>query len=348
MDSTTATSSSTTTIPLEQQQQQQMLQQQLQQQYYGYHPIAIAPLATTTTTAPPPTKTTLSGAPIIVSAAAGKPPLISLHTKGKKPRSTSRSTTTGTISRTSPTTNTTTSPSSCTTTTTTPLGVLHAILGKQQQDNNNKNDPSIQSSFSSSSSNSLVVSFQKPNEKDIEAYDIESVKAVRAGDVDRLNELYRSGKSLDACNPFGESLLHMACRRGDLNVVRFLIVHAHVQTDRCDDFGRNIFHDALWTSTPNISVVDFLLDHVDPRLLLAEDVRGNTPFAYARKEHDARWIEFLQRRRTKLQTRCGCYGIILPPQNEEQVEQQHQGETTTKQAPTNTTDNINNITSLVG
>jgi hypothetical protein len=46
--------------------------------------------------------------------------------------------------------------------------------------------------------------------------------------------------------------------------------------------------------------MDLLLEHVDPSMLLAEDVRGNTPFAYARREHDAKWIEFLEQRRGKL------------------------------------------------
>jgi hypothetical protein len=87
-------------------------------------------------------------------------------------------------------------------------------------------------------------------------------------------------------------------------MVSFLICDVKVRTDRCDDFGRNPFHDALWTSTPNLEVVDLLIDHADPALLLAEDVRGNTPFAYARKEHTSQWLDFLQQRKEKLQHRA--------------------------------------------
>ena len=78
-------------------------------------------------------------------------------------------------------------------------------------------------------------------------------------------------------------------------IVSFLICDVKVRTDRCDDFGRNPFHDALWTSSPCLEVVDLLIDHADPALLLAEDVRGNTPFQYARKEHTSQWINFLTR-----------------------------------------------------
>lgn len=176
----------------------------------------------------------------------------------------------------------------------TPLEVLRSIFFQESSDPN-----------TAAIAIATKLSFRKPNEEDIAAYDIESVRAVRSSNLEQLQELHVGGKSLDACNPFGESLLHMACRRGDSAIVKFLLVDAGVKADRCDDFGRNPFHDALWTSTPNLDVVDLLIDHVadSPSLLLAEDVRGNTPFAYARREHDAKWIAFLEQRREKLRQR---------------------------------------------
>ena len=105
---------------------------------------------------------------------------------------------------------------------------------------------------------------------------------------------------MDACNQFGESVLHMACRRGYASIVDFLLREVKARSDRCDDFGRNPFHDALWTSTPNFEVVDLLIDFADPALLLSEDVRGNHPFAYARSDHSERWIEFLEKRQEKI------------------------------------------------
>jgi ankyrin repeat protein len=182
-----------------------------------------------------------------------------------------------------------------------PLEVLRSILFENPENTSNN---VTKSSFLTNNKNSTIQNttllFQTPNQTDMEAYDMESVRAIRAGDVDRLRDLYRGGKSLDACNAFGESLLHMACRRGDVRLVRFLVEEIKVRTDRCDDFGRNPLHDAMWTSTPNIEVMDVLIDHVDPSMLLAKDVRGNTPFAYARREHESKWIEFLEQRREKL------------------------------------------------
>lgn len=143
------------------------------------------------------------------------------------------------------------------------------------------------------------ISFKKPSDEDIQAYDLEIVKAIRSNNVDHLRKLWDdgNGKSMDACNQFGESVLHMACRRGYAKIVDFLLREARVRSDRCDDFGRNPFHDALWTSTPNFDVADLLIKYADPLLMLSEDVRGNTPFAYARREHNDRWITFLTARK---------------------------------------------------
>jgi hypothetical protein len=217
------------------------------------------------------------------SKVTARKPIIALHNKAKRGRD-------------SP------SPSSKMTEST-PLLVLQSILVSQE-------DKTAPKSLSSS------LSFTKPPEKDIDAYDLESVRAIRSSNLERLRQLWADGKCLDACNQFGESLLHMACRRGDLGIVTFLVCEAKVQTNRCDDFGRNPFHDALWTSTPNFEVMDLLLDHADPSLLLAEDVRGNTPFAYARKEHSAKWINFLEQRRKKLQQRIAETAANVAASNE--------------------------------
>jgi len=117
---------------------------------------------------------------------------------------------------------------------------------------------------------------------------------------------------MNACNQFGESALHMACRRGYAKIVDFLLREVKVRTDRCDDFGRNPFHDALWTSVPNFDVVDLLIEYADPQLLLLEDVRGNTPFAYARSDHSQQWITFLEERQDKLRNRIkGNAGAVV-------------------------------------
>jgi hypothetical protein len=142
--------------------------------------------------------------------------------------------------------------------------------------------------------------FTKPSAEDMAAYDLEVVKTVRSKNLEKLRVLYQDGKSLNACNQFGESLLHMACRRGDLPIVTFLIREAKVRIDIRDDFGRNPFHDACWTPVPNHDVMDVLMEAAEPGMLVAEDVRGSTPFDYARRDHHAIWIEFLESRKKVL------------------------------------------------
>jgi ankyrin repeat protein len=151
---------------------------------------------------------------------------------------------------------------------------------------------------------------EKPKVEDIDAYDMEVVRAVRAGDVNKLKTLAESGKTLNACNRFGESILHMACRRGDIKIVRYLVEEANVRTDSTDDYGRLPLHDALWTSQPNIDVLDILIRHCPPNLLLAEDIRGHTPFDYARSEHLPKWTSFLQERRQLLELRIALFQKI--------------------------------------
>jgi ankyrin repeat protein len=196
-----------------------------------------------------------------------------------------------------------------------PVNVLRKILSSDTGSSDSSS--AAQTGASSPQTKSFTpqlktLTFQKPSEEDVTAYDLETVKAIRANNLDQLRQLWCNGKSMNACNQFGESVLHMACRRGYDKIVEFLLLEVKVRTDRCDDFGRNPFHDALWTSVPNFNVVDLLIDYADPALLLSEDVRGNTPFAYARSDHSEQWIKFLEERREKLIKRIkGDNGAVV-------------------------------------
>jgi len=86
-----------------------------------------------------------------------------------------------------------------------------------------------------------------------------------------------------------------------VKVVKLLVLEFHVRVDVRDDYGRTPLHDACWTTTPNFELMDVLVEAVDPRLLLAEDVRGHTPFDYARREHWNEWLQFLKDRKERLQ-----------------------------------------------
>jgi hypothetical protein len=72
--------------------------------------------------------------------------------------------------------------------------------------------------------------FSKPDEKDVSLYDLEIVNAIRAADIDTLQTLHEEGKSMNACNHFGESLLHMCCQQGDAKLVKFLVEEMRGQT----------------------------------------------------------------------------------------------------------------------
>jgi len=181
-----------------------------------------------------------------------------------------------------------------------PLDVLKTILSSPDTSTGDGSATAAQQQTTTSLLTPKTLTFEKPSEEDINAYDLETVRAVRGNNLELLRQLWESGKSMDACNQFGESVLHMACRRGYSGIVEFLLQEVKVKTDRCDDFGRNPFHDALWTPTPNFDVMNLLIEHADPALLLSEDVRGNTPFAYARNDHSDQWISFLEKRKDKL------------------------------------------------
>jgi hypothetical protein len=147
--------------------------------------------------------------------------------------------------------------------------------------------------------------FIPPSEEQIEAYNTDVVSAIRAGDISNLRNLYSQGQTFSCCNRFGESLLHVACRRSNADVVSFLLHEAHVSPRIKDDFGRTPLHDACWRGNPEFEIVELLLG-VEPRLAFVADVRGHRPFQYARREHWGAWREYLDRQRD----------LILPPRKQ--------------------------------
>lgn len=105
-------------------------------------------------------------------------------------------------------------------------------------------------------------------------------------------------------NRFGESLMHLACRRGRTEMVRFLVEELPGGTPSQmlsiqDDCHKTPLHDACWTPSPNFELVELILEHA-PEQVMMQDVRGNTPFDYVRKEDYALWLRFLWERRSLL------------------------------------------------
>ncbi|CAB9524993.1 ANK [Seminavis robusta] len=88
--------------------------------------------------------------------------------------------------------------------------------------------------------------FLPPTQDEIEAYDFDILNAVRAQDMATLRRFRKDGRPLKCSNKFGESILHLACRKGFVEVTRFLVQEAGVPLAVCDDYGRSPLHDACW------------------------------------------------------------------------------------------------------
>lgn len=144
--------------------------------------------------------------------------------------------------------------------------------------------------------------FVKPDEEECKSYN-EAASLVRTNDLEKLRALHEEGKNLDACNRVGESLLHLACRRGHIEIAEFLMNEAKVRWDLQDDFGRTILHDACWRPSASVELMEAILKVVSPEWLMASDIRGHTPFDYARREHMATWYDFLKEREDLIKRR---------------------------------------------
>lgn len=136
--------------------------------------------------------------------------------------------------------------------------------------------------------------FLKYSEEQLNAYDHDVTAAVRNGDLERLRELYSNGHILQCSNRFGESLIHIACRRGLLDIVKFLVNEAGVTPNVRDDYGRTPLHDACWTAAPNTALFEFILKE-SPDLLFLSDQRGHSPLQYVRREHWQLWVSYLKK-----------------------------------------------------
>ena len=121
---------------------------------------------------------------------------------------------------------------------------------------------------------------------------------VRNNDLPGLRMAHRGSAgstTLQTANKFGESLLHIACRRGYDDIARYLLDEAGVTPWVRDDFGRTPCHDACWTATPNLALMDLLVQRC-PEMLLMSDKRGSTPLDYVRKDNWDVWRQFLSER----------------------------------------------------
>jgi len=140
----------------------------------------------------------------------------------------------------------------------------------------------------------FFVESQSP--EDVEKYwNAEVITAVRENHLEALRKMHAEGRPLQCHNKFGESLLHLACRKQRIEVVDFLLNEVKVSAAVRDDFGRTPLHDACWTPVPNFKLVDCILKKC-PDLLYVKDKRGHTPLFYGRQNHWESWIRHLEER----------------------------------------------------
>ena len=137
------------------------------------------------------------------------------------------------------------------------------------------------------------ITFHSYSEEEAESYTMDVATAVRNLNIEKMKALQSQGQLFQCSNRFGESLIHIACRRGSLEVAKLLVEEAKVSIKCVDDFGRTPLHDACWTAEPNFELMNFLVS-LCPALLFVTDKRGHTPLHYTRREHHHLWNSFLE------------------------------------------------------
>jgi hypothetical protein len=134
----------------------------------------------------------------------------------------------------------------------------------------------------------------------LQQYTNDVVDAVRRNDLQKIKALHATGQlTTNACNQFGESIMHIACHRGHFELVKYMLNEMHLSLQHKDDYNRTPLHDACWTTSPQYELVNFLLEK-EPSHLLLRDLRGYAPLDYVRKNDNGKWLRFLWERKHKL------------------------------------------------
>jgi hypothetical protein len=141
--------------------------------------------------------------------------------------------------------------------------------------------------------NETVRDFFQHSQKHIAAYDLKVMTAVRSNDFEALTEMFASGKELQCCNRFYESILHTVARRGLAEMLDFLLDTAKLNLRVCCASGRTPLHDACWTTTPNFRSIKRII-HECPDFLLIADNRSFTPLSYVPRDCWGEWNDFLE------------------------------------------------------
>ena len=120
-----------------------------------------------------------------------------------------------------------------------------------------------------------------------------ATKTLPGDDMTELRDMLSCGMSANACNVYGETLMHKACRLGHAHVLA-TFVEFGAEVRACDEQGRTLLHDACWSARPAFRTFA-LLTKLDPGMLFLADTRGFCPFDYIRKDDHSLWVTFLER-----------------------------------------------------
>ncbi|CAB9509966.1 ANK [Seminavis robusta] len=180
----------------------------------------------------------------------------------------------------------------------------------------------------------------------MQRYHAKVARAVRGQDIETLRTIVKGNASpniLDACNSQGESLVHLACRRRNTDLLKFLVHEAGVSVRVRDDWGKSPLHEQCWNGRPSFSkgkllsnqaeattgalptspyyyyhptnpesnsyfdAVKLLID-LAPELLFARDRRGFVPFQYIPKDSWPEWNTFLAQHRVWIRCKVQFIG----------------------------------------
>lgn len=134
--------------------------------------------------------------------------------------------------------------------------------------------------------------YTHPNEHQLASYGRIVTKAMyQPNNTRALGILLECGISPNACNKFGESVVHLVCRRGHYDLLTMLM-DAGCSIKVSDDYGRTPLHDACWQSKPDFDVIR-LIFQTDKHLVKMRDIRGTTPLSYVKEENFVKWNQFL-------------------------------------------------------
>lgn len=151
-------------------------------------------------------------------------------------------------------------------------------------------------SVSEEALNYLSVEMKPEN---FEAYGREIADAARKGDIEGVKRHIAAGKTLQCCNKFQESILHLVCRRGHEDILKLMLEEGDVSVFIRDDLGRTPLHELAWTNIPNFSMVKMILQK-SPDLVYVKDNRQFTPLDYVGRNNWESWCEFIKANRDLL------------------------------------------------